>query len=114
MYNLIFDRVHRTGLHDNTKIRPIVAKFHYYAERERIRQRSYDFRETLKQCNQGIGVQMPYSVREARKSLYPIMRQERDKGNENVKMVRDKLYINGKPYTPTGQQQQPMDTHTSS
>lgn len=33
--NLVFDRVHRVGNASDNKVRPIVAKFHYYKQRER-------------------------------------------------------------------------------
>ena len=52
----------------------------------------------------GVGVQWPQQVRETRKSLYPVKQKEKQKG-KNVKMVRDKLYINGTEYTPAQQDQ---------
>lgn len=72
-----------------------------------MRQASYDNASDLKKENLGIGVQWPQQVREARKTLYPIMQQEKNKGN-TVKLVRDKLYVNGVEYQPgatAGQQQ---------
>lgn len=106
--NLVFDRVHRVGNASHNKVRPIVAKFHYYKQRETVRQASYDNASDLKKENLGIGIQWPQQVREARKTLYPIMQQEKNKGN-TVKLVRDKLYVNGVEYQPgaaAGQQQQ--------
>ncbi|MES9880359.1 MAG: hypothetical protein ABW185_05695 [Sedimenticola sp.] len=94
-----FDRVHRLGQRSNNKTRPIVAKFHHYTDRETIRTKSYDEQTGLKQSNLGIGVQWPKQIRDTRKSLYPIMQREREKGN-TVKMVRDKLFINGHAYQP--------------
>ena len=52
----------------------------------------------------GVGVRWPQQVRETRKSLYPVMQKENQKG-KNVKMVRDKLYINGTEYKLVQQHQ---------
>lgn len=97
--NMVFDRVHRVGTASNNKVRPIVAKFHYFKQREIVRQASYDHAQVLKGANIGIGVQWPQQVREARKSLYPIMQQERNKGN-TMKLVKDKLFVNGVEHVP--------------
>jgi hypothetical protein len=39
---MTFDRVHRLGPENSKKPRAIVAKFHYYSEREQVRKQSYD------------------------------------------------------------------------
>ena len=109
-----FDRVHRLGNDTAKKPRPIVAKFHYFKEREVVRQKGYEASETLKRDNYGIGIQWPYKVREARKELYPVMKRLKDNGHHNVKMVRDKLYVNGRPYndpraTPQSRQYFPIN-----
>ena len=44
---LIFDRVHRAGASGLNETRPVVAKFHYYQDRETVRQKSYDYAEDL-------------------------------------------------------------------
>ena len=103
--DMLIDRVHRIGAPKPNNIRPIVAKFHYYGQREAVKRKSYDRAEELKQAKLGIGMQWPQHVREARKALYPIMIQEKQKGND-VKMSRDKLYINGNLYRKPAQQQQ--------
>ena len=38
--NYVFIRVHRIGTFSKNKVRPIVAKFHYYKERQTVRQRA--------------------------------------------------------------------------
>ena len=53
--NMLFDRAHRVGAKRGSKVRPIVVKFHYYHERELVRRRSFDYSETLKNHNMGIG-----------------------------------------------------------
>ena len=75
--SIILDRVHRVGNASNNKIRPIVAKFHYYTQREAVRQASYDKSDALKNENLGVGMQWPQQIREARKALYPIMQKEK-------------------------------------
>ena len=105
-HSLVFDRIHRLGNASHNKVRPIVAKFHYIKQREMVRQASYNHSASLKAANLGIGIQWPQQVRDARKTLYPIMQQEKNKGN-TAKMVKDKLFVNGIEYVP-GQQQQPQ------
>ena len=107
--NVMFERVHRVGLPARGKVRPIVARFTYYKEREMVRSKSFEHADNLKKANLGIGTQSPKEIREARKTLYTIMEQEKAKGNA-VKMVRDRLYINGNLYKPD----EPMATETSS
>ena len=46
-HNLLFDRVHR-AFQKSGNTRPIFAKFHYYTDRERVRQASLPTRRTLK------------------------------------------------------------------
>lgn len=94
---MIFDRVHRIGGNSARKPRPIVAKFHYYQERERVRKKGYDCSDQLKVNGQGIGIQRPKAVREARKKLYAVMKREQAVG-KNVRFIGDKLYVNGREY----------------
>ena len=104
--NMTFDRVHRVGTFSKNKVRPIVAKFHYFREREIIRQKAYENNAALKRMNLGIGRQWPSEVRETRKALFPIMQREKLQGN-TVKLVKDKLFVNDVEYRlpPQGQQQ---------
>ena len=88
-HELKFDRVHRVGSKSGTKVRPIVAKFHYNEEREYVRKIAF---EALKVANQGVGAQLPKSIRDARKPLYPAMKKAKDDGKN--------LYIDGKEYKP--------------
>ena len=103
--DMLIDRAHRMGAVKKDKPRPIVAKFHYYAQKEAVKSKSYERAENLKQANKGIGTQWPQQVREARKVLYPVMQQAKRDGKE-VKLVRDKLYIDGTLYRSTEQQPQ--------
>ena len=80
-YELKFDRVHRVGSKSGAKVRPIVAKFHYYEEREYVRKIAFDCSEALKVANQGVGAQLPKSFRDARKPLYPAMKTNDNNSN---------------------------------
>jgi len=96
---ITLDRVHRLGSNGAKKPRPIVAKFHEFKQREVIRQKGYEEKETIKLKGFGVGIQQPKEIREARKVLYPIMTKEKEKGNR-VRLTGDKLYINGELYEP--------------
>ena len=78
-----FDRVHRIGTHSTSRIRPIVAKFHNYKDRERVRQRAYEKTDGLKTVNLGIGQQWPSEVRDKIKTLFPIMQREKSNGKKS-------------------------------
>lgn len=101
--NIIFDRAHRVG-QKTARTRPIVVKFHYYSDREKVRQASYDFADQLKAANMGIGAQLPKAIRDARKPLYPAMKKAKNEG-KNVKFVGKTLFIDGGEYV----QQPPME-----
>ena len=97
--NLLFDRAHRLGNRISSKPRPIIVKFHYFHDREKVRSTAYNLRNELKNANLGVGVQLPKEWCEARKKLYPVMQAEKRQGH-SVKFVGEKLYVNGHPYKP--------------
>ena len=80
-----------------SKPRPIVGEFHYYSDRERVREKSYEenVKKNLKDASQGVGIQQPEQMREARKALYPIMKAAVSKNNP-VRLVFNKLFVNNK------------------
>ncbi|CAC5415215.1 unnamed protein product [Mytilus coruscus] len=45
----------------------------------------------------GKGEQLPIEIERKRKELYPVMKKAKSEGKK-VELVRDKLYINGKPH----------------
>ena len=55
-----------------------MAKFHYYEEREYVRKIAFDCSEALKVANQGVGAQLPKSIRHARKPLYSAMKKAKE------------------------------------
>ncbi|MCG8113229.1 MAG: hypothetical protein N0E59_20955, partial [Candidatus Thiodiazotropha taylori] len=83
-------RAHRIGRYINGKTRPIVAKFAYYPDRERVRKASSVLRDT--ESVYGVGQQYPKEVQERRRALVPIMKQARLNGRDAY-IVVDKLYI---------------------
>lgn len=103
-----FDRAHRLGQKSGSKIRPIVVKFHNYAEREEVRKTSFNFAEQLKALNMGVGAQLPKEIRDARKPLYSVMKKAKDEG-KNVKFVGKKLFINGNEYSDQPGEQRSME-----
>ena len=76
------------GKYDQSKIRPIVAKFAYYPDREKVRKNA----GKLKNTNYGISQQFPREIMDTRKKLVPIMKAARAKGQDAYIAV-DKLYI---------------------
>ena len=101
--DLKFDRVHRVGTFSKNRVRPIVAKFHYFKDRETVRQRAYQYNAELKERNLGVCQQWPAEVRKTRKALFPIMQREKSHGKQ-VKLVKDKLYVNDVEYKLTQQE----------
>lgn len=96
---ILIDRVHRVGLKDPKKTRPIVAKFHYPQDKEKVRNASFEKANVLKKAKLGIGAQLPRAIREARKPCYVAMKKAKESG-KNVKFVGAKLFINGEEYCP--------------
>ena len=95
--NFIFDRVHRMGLDKARKPRAIVAKFHYFSERESVRLKSYDadVKRKLREANLGVGIQRPQQSRDARRAMADIIKAEEEK-RRKVRQNGNKLYIDDK------------------
>ena len=92
----IFDRAHRVGQR-SASTRPIVVKFYYCSQREKVRQTAFGVSEELKAAKLGVGAQIPKDIRDARKPLYPAMKKAKDEG-KSVKFMGKKLFINGSKY----------------
>ncbi|KAH3882520.1 hypothetical protein DPMN_006460 [Dreissena polymorpha] len=67
--NIIFDRVHRLGKPHLDKSRSIVAKFHYYTQREQVRTTATTQFDILKNAGIGIGVQQTKTVLTKRRQM---------------------------------------------
>ncbi|KAK3107304.1 hypothetical protein FSP39_011554 [Pinctada imbricata] len=93
--NIEFGNVHRYGKRINGKPRPIVARFLYHKDLAFVKRNAYK----LKGSNFGINEQFPAVIEDRRKMLYPVMKRiKRRDRSANVKLVRDKLYVNGALY----------------
>ena len=93
-----FDRVHRLGRYDIDRKypRPIIAKFERFKEKEYVRQTAPD---ALYGTKYGVREQYPQEIEEKRKLLYPEAKKARQNKDNKVRLVRDKLYVNGKEVT---------------
>lgn len=85
-------RAHRIGKFKPSNNRPIVAKFAYFPDRERVRMDAKKLKRPY-----GISQQFPNEVMERRRKLIPIMLDARKAGKESY-LVTDKLYIDGRLY----------------
>lgn len=111
-------RAHRVGPRRPrmTKPRPVVAKFFDPDQRERIRQLSFDHADDLKAADIGMGIQWPKIIRDKRRDLIATMnRLKKDPlyKNKEIKLVVDKLLVDGRVYRPGGAQFNP-DEETDS
>lgn len=98
-HRLEFANVHRfgsgapTGRNRNARRRPIVARFIYHRDLEMVISNAY----RLKGTNFTIKRQFPEAIEQARRSLYPVLKEKRDQGHR-VKLVKDILYVDGLVY----------------
>ena len=91
------ERVYRLGkIREDTKPRPIIAKFSFHKDKERILSSA----RTLAETNNGISQDFPREIVEIRKGLVKVMKEAKRKG-QDTKLVYDKLYINGTRYRPS-------------
>lgn len=92
-----FGNVHRFGHGAKPgrrgKPRPIVARFIYHKDLAMVLSNTY----RLKGKPYGVNQQFPEVIEQARRSLYPIMKQKREEGHR-VQLVRDVLYVDGEVY----------------
>ena len=92
------DRAHRIGRYQRNKVRPIVAKF---KDSQSIMCTKNALRRVdLRRTPYNVIEQYPAEVLERRKSLVGHMMQARRDGKRAV-LVRDKLFIDGRPFVPT-------------
>ena len=91
------ERAHRLGkIREDNKPRPIIAKFSFHKDKERILSSA----RTLAGTNYGISQDFPKEIVEIRKGLVKAMKEARKEG-KGTKLVYDKLYINGRRYRPS-------------
>ncbi|XP_021363862.1 uncharacterized protein LOC110457087 [Mizuhopecten yessoensis] len=99
-----YGNVHRFGKFIKGKDRPIVARFLYNADRLLVQRNSH----RLAGSRYGEYEQFPSVIEERRKQLYPVKKQNKLAGN-NVRLVCDRLYINGELYNGDAVQSKPTD-----
>ena len=96
-----FDRVHRLEFLTPVKVlRPTEAKFTFYKDKEFVRNLAP---KTLIGKKFGVNEQFPKEIEDRRKLLYPEAKVARQNKDNKVRLVRDKLYINGQQYVPQSQ-----------
>lgn len=93
-----FERIHRLGQYRGQADRPrvIVARFSRYKDREAVRRQAP---RKLQGSSYGVHEQFPREIEMIRKSLYPVMREAKRRG-DRVRLVGKDLYINGTAYKP--------------
>ena len=97
---IAFHRVHRMGARErkNGDPRSIVAKFERFKDREYVR---FQAPKTLRGKPYGVREQFPKVVEDQQKRLYPEAKRARADSKQNkVRLVRDRLFINGSEYVP--------------
>ena len=94
----------------NARPRPIVVKFTFYKDRELVRLSAPTM---LSGTSFGISEQYPIEIEEKRRPLYQIAKKARENTENKVKLVRDKLYINGELFKPQtiNDSENSTDTH---
>lgn len=91
-----FHNVHRLKPRRDRKPPSIVAKFLYNNDKEKVLRAS---RTELVGKPFKVYQQYPQEISERRRQLVPIMKELREQ-NQRAYIVRDKLYVNGRPYIP--------------
>jgi hypothetical protein len=99
-----FERVHRIGRKQNNKIRPIVAKFSFYKDKETVRRAAP---RALVNKRFGVNEQFPKEINDRRKALYPHLKAAKRQGHR-VTMSVDRLYIDGTEFIPPELQVKPQ------
>ena len=91
------ERAHRLGkVREDNKPRPIIVKFSFHKDKERILAK----RRTLAGTNFGLSQDFPREIVDIRKELIKVMKDARKNG-QDTKLVYDKLYIDGRRYRPS-------------
>lgn len=99
-FHVELGNVHRFGKPGLNGAKPIVARFLYRKELEAVLRNT----NKLKGKSFGVNEQFPEEIETRRKKLYPVLKKARHEGKQ-VKLVRDKLFINGKQYQSTEEEQ---------
>lgn len=94
---MVFQNVHRLGERQDRRERNIIARFVKYTDHEFVRNTAA---EKLKnKTNFSVYQQYPREINDRRKLLIPKLHEFR-RQRRNVKLVLDKLYVDGELYVP--------------
>ena len=105
--NVKIDRAHRIGPYKPNKVRPIVAKFNFYQDKELIKRKSA---EKLQNSKLGVGDQFPKEIQQRRRTLIPVMKTAQRNGHTAI-LSYDRLYVDGKLYNPDDQRSVELVNH---
>ncbi len=89
-----FTRVHRIGRKSKDTPRPILARFHYYPDRDMI----WNKRKMFKGTAIIVKEDLPNHVESRRRAMWPVVKAAREKGFK-VTQIADRLRIDGRIYT---------------
>lgn len=94
-HRLELGNVHRFGTSGTGRghSRPIIARFLYNKDLELVLSNTYRLKGTRFSVNR----QFPEAIEQARRSLYPVMKEKRRQGH-HTRLVRDVLYVDGLVY----------------
>lgn len=92
-----FQNVHRLGERRDGKERSIIARFTRYSDHERVRSKAAEKLKAKPQFS--VYQQYPREIYERRRNLIPKMK-ELKRQKHIVKLVYDKLIVDGHPYNP--------------
>ena len=87
---IAFDRVHRIGQPKPGSNRPIVAKFHYYTQRENVRTIAINKSQDLRSAGYGISIQQTKAVLQKRREMGDIYSRE----NAEQLTISDNVFAN--------------------
>ena len=91
------ERVHHLGkIREDNKPHPIITKFSFHKDKERILSSA----RMLAGTNYGISQDFLREIVEIQKGLVKVMKEAKKKG-QDTKLAYDKLYINGTRYRPS-------------
>ena len=90
-----FTRVHRLGGPMHNRSRPIIAKFHFFKDRQEV----WSLRRKLKGTNIWMSEDFPVEIRNRRQVLQPIYQKALQKSDIRASLVVDKLFLNKQMFT---------------
>ena len=107
---IMFVRCHRVGKPLQQRDRPIIVRFHHYADRQLVWSRKTLLKGKAFSIHENFASEVEFN----RKLLYPILTAAKKSGNYNRSYLNgDVLRINGKDFTVDNLDELPSDIHPS-